>query len=440
MNIRIPKSPLTGLFANQKGEIIELPGCLSMGMDGKGFFILSKENTQPMPFGSELMLLPGRVPLFYNLSENKAEAFPENPYTAYEPIYPVCAFNSPGYVLTAVSAYQEREDAGFLPLFSYGAVGHDGKNFRTAAIQVDKEPRQDLRKMPKDQVENGVRQIRKVMPQNRLRKHLERCALEYGCPAGKNFFLSRYEAPLPTATTCNARCIGCISLQSNPEIPVSQNRIDFTPTPEEIAEVALFHIERVKSSVVSFGQGCEGDPLLAADVIAPAIELIRKKTDKGTINVNTNAGRPDLLKRLIHAGLDSMRVSMNSVRENAYDAYFRPKGYGFEDVLSSIRLALDHGLPVWINYLNMPGFTDTLEETRAFIGFGGDYPVHMIQWRNLNYDPLRYLQQMRRAVPCSKVIGMKKTLTMIKEECPWIQYGYFNPPKEKYLSWLSLHK
>jgi len=31
---------------------------------------------------------------------------------------------------------------------------------------------------------------------------------------------------------------------------------------QEIAEVALAHIRQVKKSVVSFGQGCEGDPLL----------------------------------------------------------------------------------------------------------------------------------------------------------------------------------
>ena len=106
--------------------------------------------------------------------------------------------------------------------------------------------------------------MRTHLPDNRLARHLEHCALTYGCPAGKNFFLGRYEAPLPTSRACNARCLGCLSLQQESGIPCSQDRIAFTPTAEEIAEVALTHIGRVNKAVVSFGQGCEGDPLMAA--------------------------------------------------------------------------------------------------------------------------------------------------------------------------------
>ena len=135
---------------------------------------------------------------------------------------------------------------------------------------VDTEPRQDLRRMPRDRIISGVDHMRTHLPDNRLARHLELCALTYGCPAGKNFFLGRYEAPLPTSRACNARCLGCISFQQEAQLTSSQNRIAFTPTAEEIAGVALTHINRVKNSVVSFGQGCEGDPLMAARVIGPA--------------------------------------------------------------------------------------------------------------------------------------------------------------------------
>ena len=93
--------------------------------------------------------------------------------------------------------------------------------------------------MKTEKVLEGVRMMQMRLPQNRLRKHLETCALTYGCPAGKNFFLGRYEAPLPTAGQCNARCLGCLSKQETSSIPVSQNRISFTPTPEEIADISL---------------------------------------------------------------------------------------------------------------------------------------------------------------------------------------------------------
>ena len=60
-------------------------------------------------------------------------------------------------------------------------------------------------------------------------------------------------------------------------------------TAEEIAEVALFHIDNVDDPVVSFGQGCEGEPLMVADVLEEAILLIRKETSKGIINLNSNS-------------------------------------------------------------------------------------------------------------------------------------------------------
>jgi len=53
-------------------------------------------------------------------------------------------------------------------------------------------------------------------------------------------------------------------------------------------------------------------------VIEPAIRAIRSITGRGTINLNTNAGMPDRLGRLCEAGLDSIRVSLNSVRRHCY--------------------------------------------------------------------------------------------------------------------------
>jgi pyruvate-formate lyase-activating enzyme len=423
---------LTALVANTAGEIFELEGYAAVGMAGTTQVPLTLKNTRSMPFGSELMYLPDRRPVLNNLHSGLIDTVTENPYAPGQLLFPVTAFNSPGYVISYLGAYVETQKAQALPLFSYGAVGwHRGK-FRSAVIGVDREKRQDLRLMKPDDVAVGIEKIRKQMPANRLRSHLEKCALQFGCPAAKNFFLGRYEAPLPTAEQCNARCLGCLSLQKHSDIPHSQDRIGFTPSPEEIAEVALAHIQRVDQSVVSFGQGCEGDPLLAADVIVPAIRLIRSETDRGTINMNTNASLPQALQQVIDAGLDSIRISMNSVRENCYQAYFRPKGYGFSDVLKSIELAVGNGLFVAINYLNCPGFTDTPPEIEALRRFLKPYPIHMIQWRNLNFDPLRYYKIMSDVIPDGAPIGMKNLLAQIRREFPQLKFGYFNPPKEKF--------
>ena len=98
---------------------------------------------------------------------------------------------------------------------------------------------------------------------------------------------------------------------------------------------------------------------------------------KGTININTNASRPEILARLIEAGMDSMRVSMNSVRSSCYEAYFRPKGYEFKDVEASIDLAISRDRHVAINYLNCPGFTDTPEEVEALKAFLSRHPASL---------------------------------------------------------------
>ena len=271
------------------------------------------------------------------------------------------------------------------------------------------------------------------MPANRLREHLENCALTYGCPAAKNFFIGRFEAPLPTSRNCNARCLGCISLQKTGKISSCQDRISFTPTPLEISEIALTHIGRVTKSVVSFGQGCEGDPLMAADVIEPAIRIIRGKEKNGTVNMNTNASRPDILEKLFDSGLDSIRVSMNSVRKNFYDAYFRPTGYAFEDVLKSIEIANRKKRFVSINYLNSPGFTDSTGELDALVDLLSTYQIHMIQWRNLNFDPLLYYNKMKAVSDSGPPLGMKKILSILKKKFPGLIHGYFNPPKEAFI-------
>ena len=423
---------LTALVANERGEIFDLAGYGAVGSDGELKIPLTTADTRNLPYGAELMYLPDRAPVLYNIRQKRLEVVEENPFQAGEPIFPVAAFNSPGYVVTHTCAYEEKPGSGYLPLFSYGAAGWSGGKFRSAAVLVDSEPRQDLRRMPLDKIKTGVDRLRGSLPGNRLRAHLEKCALTYGCPAGKNFFLGRYEAPLPTSATCNARCLGCISLQPETGIPSSQNRITFIPSPEEICQVALAHILKVHHAVVSFGQGCEGDPLMAADVIQEAIGMIRQKTQRGTINMNTNGSLTHKVAGLLDAGLDSLRISINSVRESCYNAYFRPKGYRFQDVLATIDLALSRGAHVAINYLNCPGFSDAPEECEALLAFIRERPIDMIQWRNLNFDPERYLQIMNQTADHSRPMGMRRLLKKVRQAFPELTHGYFNPPKEKY--------
>ena len=417
---------ITAVVADENGNIFDLEGYAAVGMDGPLTVPLTLDNTASTPFGGELMFLPDRIPLLYNLSTKEFEWVRENPHVPGEGLYPVAVFNSPGYVVTLTGAFKEKKGAEYLPLFSYGAVGWFKKGFRSAVICVDRERRQDLRLMPEAKVLEGVRQLKKIMPENRLRAHLEKCALTYGCPAGKNFFLGRYEAPLPTARQCNARCLGCLSHQETAGIPRSQDRIAFIPSPAEIAEVAMAHIDRVKNAIVSFGQGCEGEPLLLADILEESIRLIRSRTTIGTVNLNTNGSLPDAVRRLCDAGLDAMRVSMNSPRPELYDAYFKPRGYGVGAVIESLRVVKAAGKHTSINLLCFPGVTDTEEELEVLSRLAGDGTLDMIQMRNLNIDPDLY----REALPEGSVRrgkGMRWLMAELSRRHPALRFGYFNP-------------
>lgn len=238
--------------------------------------------------------------------------------------------------------------------------------------------------------------------------------------------MNRWEAPLPTSPACNAGCLGCISLQEGKEICATQERISFVPSPDEIAGVAIPHLREAPKAVVSFGQGCEGEPLLQAEVIGEALRTMRQASSRGTINLNSNGSLPEAVKKLCEAGLDSIRVSLNSCRPSYYTAYFRPRGYTFEALKKSLQAVKAHGGFASINYFILPGFTDHEEEWDALSRFLEETRVDLIQMRNLNIDPEWYLKSLK--VPKErKPIGILPWMKRLKDRFPGLRLGYFNP-------------
>lgn len=407
--------------SDRGGRIYGIPHLEGTGMKGGCFFRFSREDLIRLPANSELFVLPDRSPVGFD--RNKMA------FTALDNLSSVAAFISPGYTVTHNASFLEKKKGSMLPLFSYAAVVIYKNDFYVSAVCVDRERRQDQRFMDMRLLRKNVRRMKKRFPKNRLIGHLSGCALTYGCPAAKNFFLVRYEAPLPTSPYCNAACIGCISYQPKNRCSVTQPRIKFIPTPEEVAETALYHIQHVPDPVVSFGQGCEGEPLLVDKVLERSIGLIRRETGKGIINLNTNASSPKKIARLFDAGLDSIRVSMNSAREEYYRRYYKPRGYGFKDVLASIKTAKRMGGFVSVNYLSSPGFSDSEEEYDSFKELIAKLKVDMVQWRNLNYDPIEYMREMRFECDGAGLLGLRKVISSLKRENPSLMMGYFNPSK-----------
>jgi MoaA/NifB/PqqE/SkfB family radical SAM enzyme len=242
--------------------------------------------------------------------------------------------------------------------------------------------------------------------------------------------MGRWECPIPVSPACNSNCIGCISFQPEEhEISSSQDRLDFIPSVAEIVEFTLPHLQTAERPIISFGQGCEGEPLLVWQLIRDAIKEIRKHTDRGIININTNGSKPNAVDELCKAGLNSIRVSTNSARKNIYEAYYLPNNYKFEDIRDSAKVVRAHGGWASINYFTFPGMTDQQEEYEALRDFIKYADVTMIQWRNFNIDPDWYLGKLNIA-ELAEGIGIKNMMNLIRQEFPHLAFGYFNPPKE----------
>lgn len=420
MDYILPMSgpPPTLVFADQEGNLVDFPGLVMVGRSGDYLIPMTVGDTMPLPKGSQLYVLPERSPVGMDPDSGEIVVLERNPYDGVSPVYAAAVFLPAAHTQTYMAAWYRRTKARELPLFAYTALGwNDG--FVTSAIRTDTSRRQDPDTFDSAAVEEGIRRWKGDLPGNRLVEHLAHCAVCYGCPAAMNLFQGREEGPLPTSPACNAACVGCISRQPCERPPSPQERISFVPEPEEIAEVAVRHIAKADNPVVSFGQGCEGEPLLVADTIREAIRLIRAATSRGTINLNTNASLPRKVAELADAGLDSMRISMNSPRKQTYEAYFRPT-YPHVALAQSALEMKSRGRFVSINLFVFPGLTDAPKEVQALKGFIEETGIDMIQWRNLNIDPDTYLSMLGQTLPAG--IGIRNLIEGIG-----VRRGYFNP-------------
>ena len=190
--------------------------------------------------------------------------------------------------------------------------------------------------------------------------------------------------------------------------------------------MGVSHLRDAARPVVSFGQGCEGEPLLQADLLERSIREMRRHTRRGTINCNTNASLPEAIGRLREAGLDSIRVSLNSARDSFYQRYYRPQNYTFSEVKNSIKVMKQGNGFVSLNYFILPGFSDSAQETEAFMELIDETGPDFIQLRNLNIDPEWYLREVGSSAT-APIYGIREWLTIIKRTFPSLRFGYFNP-------------
>ena len=412
------------LYSDGAGNIFEDTSLYVTGRSGWDAMPIPSNEWIDLPEGGNLYELPGRRGIGIDVETGNMRLCEKG--------WAVAAFIPPAHTGLYMAAYETADKAPTLPLFCYTAAGWYNDKFYVPAVRIEQDIRQECAGYDDKKIEVGADHLLKAYPHNRLVKHLmENCCMTYTCPAARNLSLGRWECPVPVSPACNANCIGCISFQPIDETIVStQDRLTFRPTPEEIVEFTVPHLETAPFPIISFGQGCEGEPLLMWETIRDSIFEIRKHTSKGSININTNGSKPDAVKALCEAGLNSIRVSLNSVREKIYTPYYRPNNYVFDDLKESLKIVRSYGGWTSINYFVFPGMTDSVEEYEALRLFIKETGVRMIQWRNFNIDPDWYLGKTGVA-ETGECMGVKQLMELIHDEFPEVKFGYFNPAIER---------
>jgi pyruvate-formate lyase-activating enzyme len=413
------------LFADDSGNVYEHPHLRAVVREGAKA-ALPRDPGTPLPEHASLSVLPGRRPVgldpelsqLVELSEVRIGRKLVRPWA-------VGAVLPPGFTRTELPAFRKLAIAPVLPQWAYTAAAWDDElQCHVAwALHTDKRKHWDPATHSTPELPRLVEE-RLRRDDNPLLRQLAKCALEYRCFTAQNTFYERDEGAIPASSGCNARCVGCISEQPEEGPPSSHERIARAPGAPEMAAIGTAHLSRAPGrTMVSFGQGCEGEPLTRAREIAEAIRLMRATTSRGSININTNGSLPENLAELVDAGLDACRISLNSAHADLYEAYYQPINYGWKDVLRSIKLARRRGIYVAVNLLTFPGVTDLEGETDALCEVVQH--VDQVQARSLAIDPDQYFEIARLHSAGGPRLGMREMLARLKRARKGLVIGNF---------------
>jgi hypothetical protein len=418
------------LFADDSGRVYDHPRLLFAGASfTRSIPSGAVESFITIPEGTQLVRLPERLPRGFDpdsgrLITLRSISLPEGRIRPSA----VAAILPPGYLRLLLPATRTERNAVPLPLRAYTAVGLRGERLVAAAFRLDRHTHWDPDRFESEDWEGRIARLKARFPKNRLLNQLVFCTRTYYCCTARNLFLGTYEAALPISPRCNAACLGCISHQEG--IIVSpQNRLRAPPPVADIVALAVYHLRRSNPAMVSFGQGCEGEPLLQAERIAEAISRIRKITRRGTIHMNTNGSRPEMLPGLAMAGLDSVRVSLFSARPTAFAAYHRGD-FTLADVERFVNEAVARGVYVSLNLLTFPGFTDRQGELDALLGLLRRTRSQGVQFRNLDLDP-DWLCSTLTPAP-GRALGLRRFVQTLRSKLPSLRIGSFNPFREEF--------
>lgn len=419
-------SSLKLLLADSRGTVYEHP-TLQASLRSDESILPAVGRPIPLPAGAKLAHLPGRLPVGIDAEtgepvlvrefEADGRRFVPNAVGAVLP---------PGYTRTHLPGEVKKPGGPVLPQWAYTAAAWSDRGPVVWALHTDRRTHWDPKRYNGPEVKRLVREHLERFPANRVLLQLKTCALVYRCFTSQNVFLARDEGGIPASVMCNAQCVGCISAQPVEGPPASHGRMIDGPAAREMADIAVYHLEHGgPRAMVSFGQGCEGEPLTRWRQIADAIRQTRARTLRGSININTNGSLTAGLGALFDAGLDAVRVSLNAASKELYEAYYQPSRYAWEDVEASIALSRKRGAYLALNLLLFPGITDRRGEVEALVRLVKKYRVDQVQTRSLAIDPLQYIELARGKGAGGEALGVDHLLRELERARPGLIIGNF---------------
>jgi wyosine [tRNA(Phe)-imidazoG37] synthetase (radical SAM superfamily) len=314
-----------------------------------------------------------------------------------------------------------------LPLWAYSAVGFGKKGMVAAIFLADEVSRWKPDIYYRSDLDERIEKRLAQDPDNQILKQLSVCARDYLCCCAQNIFYERWEGALPSSPACTAACLGCISKDPEWDTPVPQKRLKFSPEAEDLKKVMVHHLETAPEPMVSFGQGCEGEPTMYGDALVESIRQTRAETPKGVININCNGSRPEVVRDAARAGAEALRISINTFDPDVFEAYYRPSDYNMETVLDSLRAGRDEGMYLSINLLIWPGWTDRMQELDRISALVDEGLIHMIQLRNLCVDPGYFRSILPPREARGILVGMRAFVEELHRRHPKLRFGTFNP-------------
>jgi wyosine [tRNA(Phe)-imidazoG37] synthetase (radical SAM superfamily) len=423
--IRLRMSGYKLLLADPKGRVVEHPWLLATVRSDETI-LPAPGKPIPLPEGAKLAQLPGRLPVGLDPTTGELVLVREFELDGVRFVpQAVGAVLPPGFTRTYLPG-EVKSDGPVLPQWAYTAAAWGEGGAMVWALHTDRRTHWQPKDFSTPELKAKVKAHLTRFPDNQVLTQLKTCALVYRCFTSQNVFYCRDEGGIPASVMCNAACVGCISEQPLDGPPSSHERMDHGPTAQEMADIGGFHLEHAPGrTMISFGQGCEGEPLTRWKAIAEAISLIRARTDRGSININTNGSLTKGLAALYDAGLDAVRVSLNSASPELYAAYYQPTRYTFDDVEASIALSRKRQAFVALNLLLFPGVTDRLGEVEALERLIRKHKVDQLQTRPLAIDPIQYIELARGKGAGGEAIGIPAMLTRLKKSAPWLTIGNF---------------